>query len=91
MSDDARIESVLHENRLFPPPEGIAERLGGALVANLDQWQNSMSTRVGSVVVLGRSRLRILVGGTLGHRRSRGDARHQMVRRWENQCLLQLR
>ena len=39
MSDDARIESVLHENRLFPPPEGIAERLGGALVANLDQWQ----------------------------------------------------
>ena len=39
MSDDARIESVLHENRLFPPPEGISERLGGALVANLDQWQ----------------------------------------------------
>ena len=39
MSDDARIESVLNENRLFPPPEGVAERLGGALVANLDQWQ----------------------------------------------------
>ena len=39
MSDDARIESVLNENRLFPPPEGISERLGGALVANLDQWQ----------------------------------------------------
>ena len=39
MSEDARIESVLHEDRLFPPPQGIAERLGGALIGDLDQWR----------------------------------------------------
>ncbi len=37
--DDADIESVLHENRVFPPPEDFATRAGTPIVGSLGEWR----------------------------------------------------
>jgi acetyl-CoA synthetase len=37
--DDVRIENVMRENRLFHPPPGFAESVGGAHVASLDEYR----------------------------------------------------
>ncbi len=38
VTESASIESVLHENRVFQPPEGVSSRIGGAYVKSLDQY-----------------------------------------------------
>ena len=39
--DDARIDSILNEERLFPPPRDFSARAGGAWVASLDDWRRT--------------------------------------------------
>ena len=39
MSDTGGIDSVLHENRVFPPPTDVAERLGGAWIPDMAAYQ----------------------------------------------------
>ena len=39
MPDNVAIESVLHEERVFPPPEGFGESIGGAHVASMKQYR----------------------------------------------------
>jgi acetyl-CoA synthetase len=39
MSESVAISSVLVENRVFPPPEGIGERLGGAIIPDLAAYR----------------------------------------------------
>ncbi len=39
MSDSSAIESVLQEQRVFSPPPGFSDRVGGALVDNLDAYE----------------------------------------------------
>ncbi len=45
-SDTGGIDSVLHENRVFDPPAGVAERLGGAWIPDMDtyraMWERSV-------------------------------------------------
>ncbi|QOJ18886.1 MAG: acetate--CoA ligase [Phycisphaeraceae bacterium] len=38
-SESASIESVLHEERLFPPPADLAQRLGGLYVNSMDEYR----------------------------------------------------
>src|SRR6185436_6558590 len=40
-SDDARIDSILREDRVFPPPADFAERIGGAHVGSLDEYRRT--------------------------------------------------
>ncbi|MGA1016960.1 MAG: acetyl-coenzyme A synthetase N-terminal domain-containing protein, partial [Phycisphaerales bacterium] len=39
MSDSAGIESVLNEQRLFPPPSDIADRMGGAWIESMEDYR----------------------------------------------------
>jgi len=39
MPDDVAIESVLNENRVFPPREGFGDSIGGAYVASMEQYR----------------------------------------------------
>ncbi|NBX26616.1 MAG: hypothetical protein EBQ99_11335, partial [Planctomycetes bacterium] len=39
MQSGASIDSVLHENRLFPPPADFPSRMGAVHVANLDAYR----------------------------------------------------
>jgi len=39
MSDPAGIESILHEQRLFPPPSDIADRMGGAWIESMEDYR----------------------------------------------------
>ena len=39
MPDDVAIESVLNEQRLFPPPAGFADAIGGAHVGSMQQYR----------------------------------------------------
>ena len=39
MAESVAISSVLVENRVFPPPEGIGERLGGAIIPDLAAYR----------------------------------------------------
>jgi acetyl-CoA synthetase len=46
MSNDGNIESGLQENRIFDPPAGISERMGGAYIDSMaayrEEWQRSV-------------------------------------------------
>ena len=46
MSDSKSIESILQEDRIFDPPTGFAESVGGAWIESMDdyreQWQRSI-------------------------------------------------
>ncbi len=37
--DTSSIESVLHEERLFAPPEGFSDAVGGAYIRSMDQYR----------------------------------------------------
>jgi len=39
MSDPAGIESILHEQRLFPPPSDIVDRMGGAWIESMEHYR----------------------------------------------------
>jgi len=39
MPDDVAIESVLREDRVFPPPDGFNDSIGGAHIASMDQYR----------------------------------------------------
>ncbi len=39
MPDDVAIESVLQEDRVFPPPEGFNESIAGAYVTSMDEYR----------------------------------------------------
>jgi len=38
-SDQSGIESVLHEHRLFNPPRGFSESVGGAYITSMDEYR----------------------------------------------------
>src|SRR5262245_55211946 len=38
-ASSANIESILHENRLFPPPADFAKRIGSACIGSLDEYR----------------------------------------------------
>ena len=38
MAETTSIESSLHEDRLFPPPAGFSESVGGAWISSLDEY-----------------------------------------------------
>ena len=38
-TDAASIESVLSENRVFDPPTGFGEAIGGAYISSLDEYR----------------------------------------------------
>ena len=38
MSDSVSIESILTENRVFKPPAGFSESVGGAYIKSLDEY-----------------------------------------------------
>ena len=40
MNDDAGIESVLREDRVFPPPAGFSESVGGAWIASMADYES---------------------------------------------------
>ena len=39
MPDDVAIESVLKEDRIFPPPDGFSDAIGGAYITSMDQYR----------------------------------------------------
>ena len=45
--DNASIESVLQENRTFPPPEGFSEAIGGAYVTSSEQYREMHDRSLG--------------------------------------------
>ena len=38
MSDNGNIESILHEDRIFPPPEKFNDRIGGAYINSMEKY-----------------------------------------------------
>ncbi len=39
LHDDTSIESVLQENRIFPPPDGFSDAIGGAHITSIEQYR----------------------------------------------------
>ena len=38
MTTNGNIESILHEDRIFAPPDGFSERIGGAYVGSMEEY-----------------------------------------------------